>query len=112
MFQDSDKIPPVLLLARPGTVLTKVGAHLQRPGRRGGRGSNESFCDLKFEINPVFSFLSGYDGRSGRGYNFDQSENGISGYDPLEKDMRGVFMARGPGRVTDGGRSIRIGHFN
>ena len=33
--------------------------------------------------------------RHGRRNSFEKM--GISGYDPEEKDMRGVFMARGPG---------------
>ena len=33
-------------------------------------------------------------------YNGGPSKPGISGYDPEEPDMRGVFMARGPGKLT------------
>ena len=29
----------------------------------------------------------------------EQTQQGISGYDPEEPDMRGVFMARGPGNL-------------
>ena len=31
----------------------------------------------------------------------EQTQQGISGYDPEELDMRGVFMARGPGTETE-----------
>ena len=31
----------------------------------------------------------------------EQTPQGISGYDPAEEDMRGVFMARGPGVFPD-----------
>ena len=31
----------------------------------------------------------------------EQTQLGISGYDPEEPDMRGVFMARGPGFQKD-----------
>jgi len=30
-------------------------------------------------------------------YEQPQPPKGLSGYDPEDKDMRGVFMARGPG---------------
>ena len=33
-------------------------------------------------------------------YDGGPSKPGISGYDPEEPDMRGVFMARGPGKLT------------
>ena len=33
-------------------------------------------------------------------YDVGPSKPGISGYDPEEPDMRGVFMARGPGKLT------------
>lgn len=38
------------------------------------------------------------------GYNpqrlIEQTKMGVAGYDPEEPDMRGIFMARGPGKLN------------
>ncbi len=69
------------MLAHNGTVLLRAGANLQRPlassssGRRAGTfGAHDTAARI-----------------------LEQTRLGISGYDPDEADMRGVFMARGPG---------------
>ena len=64
------------MLARNGTVILRAPSNLQRPG--------------------YFGSGYGYD----RNRLLEQTKQGISGYDPDEKDMRGVFMARGPAFVS------------
>ena len=31
----------------------------------------------------------------------EQTKMGLSGYDPKEPDMRGIFMAKGPGNLSN-----------
>lgn len=64
-----------MIVARPGTVLLKAGSNLQRPA------------------SSVRVF--GYE----RARLLDQAKMGISGYDPNYDDMKGVFMAKGPGKI-------------
>ena len=61
------------MLAERGTVILRAGNNLQKPG-------------VKQKSQ----------GTSAR-YEQPQPPKGLSGYDPEDKDMRGVFMARGPG---------------
>jgi hypothetical protein len=65
-----------LVLAERGTVILRAGNHIQKPG-------------LKQKSQ----------GTSAR-YEQPQPPKGVSGYDPEDKDMRGVFMARGPGKAA------------
>ena len=77
-WKDDANIPPILVLAHNRTVILSAPATVQRPGNYMSVG----------------------------GYSFDrsrlleQTKQGISGYDPEELDMRGVFMARGPAFVN------------
>ena len=71
--QEDRKVPGILVLAERGTVILRAGNHIQKPG-------------LKQKSQ----------GTSAR-YEQPQPPKGVSGYDPEDKDMRGVFMARGPG---------------
>ena len=41
----------------------------------------------------------------------EQMKFGLAGYDPEEPDMRGVFMARGPGKSLPGIETLETGHF-
>ena len=70
-WKDSKYCPPILVLAHPGTVIQRANGQHQRP--------------------PTVMPKS-YDEYEGKAKHF-----GVSGYDPEEPDMRGVFMARGPG---------------
>lgn len=71
--------PPILVVAHAGTVILRAGQNLQRPS-------------MQSRLYPGLQDVSHVDGRGGRG-----AEMGVSGYSPEEEDMRGVFMARGPG---------------
>ena len=75
-------IIPTLYLSnvhfQPGTVILRAGPQLQRPQWRQS------------------SWVTGLSQSDTRNL-IEQTQLGISGYDPEEQDMRGVFMARGPG---------------
>lgn len=75
-WRDNVNTPPILILARPGVILLRAGGNLQRPA----------------------SSLQLYGGGYDPARITEQTQQGVSGYDPEETDMRGVFMARGPGR--------------
>lgn len=70
-WKQSQYAPPILAVAQSGTVILKAQSPLQKPA------SGASIYDRVIE----------------------QAKMGISGYDPTMPDMRGVFMARGPGFV-------------
>jgi hypothetical protein len=76
-WKQSKYCPPILVLAKPGTVILKATSQHQRPA------------------SAMPSSYGDYDGSTG------YIKPGISGYDPQEPEMRGVFMARGPGNVPD-----------
>ena len=67
---------------QPGTVILRAGPQLQRPQWRQS------------------SWVTGLSQSDTRNL-LEQTQLGISGYDPEEADMRGVFMARGPGFQKD-----------
>ena len=72
-FQGNKNTPPILVMAKKGYVInpaTGTESNLQLPGTSSAMG------------------------RMGRQEIY---KRGISGYDPKDPDMRGVFMARGPG---------------
>ena len=83
--------PPVLVLAKVGTVILRAGARLQRPESDHVEMSGMSYYDTSRVL--------------------EMTQQGLSGYDPEEPDMRGVFMARGPGFKTGGQylSAIRVG---
>ena len=72
-WKQSKFAPPILVLAKPGTVILKASGQLQRP------------VSAKMQLYSYEALNGGM-------------QQGISGYDPAETDMRGVFMARGPGK--------------
>lgn len=76
-WKQSKYCPPILVLAHPGTVIMRASGQHQRP----------------VVSNGINNAADEYEGSS------LYLEPGISGYDPEEPDMRGVFMARGPGFV-------------
>ena len=73
-WKDSKYCPPILVLAHPGTVIQRASGQHQRP---------PTVMPKSYDV---------YEGKS--------RHSGISGYDPEEPEMRGVFMARGPGNFT------------
>ncbi len=78
-MQNNFNTPPILVVAHNGTVLLRAGVGLQRPRsstrfRPGAHGAYDTVVRV-----------------------MEQTRQGMSGYDPEEEDMRGVFMARGPG---------------
>ena len=72
-WKDSKYCPPILVLAHPGVVIQRASGQHQRPPTVMPKSYDE------------------YEGKS--------RHSGISGYDPEEPEMRGVFMARGPGTL-------------
>ena len=78
-LQNNFNTPPILVVAHNGTVLLRAGVGLQRPrsGTRFRPGAHGAY-DTVVRV-------------------MEQTRQGMSGYDPEEEDMRGVFMARGPG---------------
>ena len=86
-FQNDYNTPPILVLAHNGTVLLRAGSDLQRPG---------SSSHL---MNPFGGGSYGGGSHDAAAGLYEQTRQGISGYDPEEEDMRGVFMAMGPGEL-------------
>ena len=76
-WKNDPNIPPILVLARPGTVILRAPSNLQRPG-------DYISSSYSYDASRVL----------------EQTRQGISGYDPDTEDMRGVFMARGPAFVA------------
>lgn len=74
-WKSDSNTPPILVLATNGTVILRAPSNLQRPGK-------------------VSSWQGDLAGLR------ERTKQGISGYDPEERDMRGVFMARGPAFVS------------
>ena len=77
-YKHNKNSPPILVLAEPGTIILSSGRDVQRPSYN--RGSSQGY-----------------------GYNspqrlVEQIKMGLSGYDPREPDMRGIFLAKGPGK--------------
>ena len=77
-YKHSKNCPPILVLAEPGTIILPSGQDVQRPSYN--QGSTQGY-----------------------GYNspeplVEQIKMGLSGYDPREPDMRGIFLAKGPGK--------------
>lgn len=72
-WKQSKYCPPILVLASPGTVIQKATGQHQRP----------QLTSMEYYDEYYGGPLPG--------------KPGISGYDPQEMDMRGIFMARGPG---------------
>ena len=63
-------------MAQPGTVLLRAGGNLQRPASRARVNGG------MYEATRILQ---------------EQMKQGIAGYPPENEDMRGVFMAMGPG---------------
>ncbi len=73
--------PPILVLADVGTVILRSGPQLQKPVEGSRQSRMNSPGVSRTDADRLDEMLT----------------RGLSGYDPEEPDMRGVFMARGPG---------------
>lgn len=70
----------MLVLAEPGTVLLSSQQRVQRPSYQ--------HCTTSAHQYKGFQRL------------VEQTKWGLSGYDPEHEDMRGIFLARGPGECS------------
>uniref|UniRef100_A0A0K2TR93 Ectonucleotide pyrophosphatase/phosphodiesterase family member 6like [Oryzias latipes] n=1 Tax=Lepeophtheirus salmonis TaxID=72036 RepID=A0A0K2TR93_LEPSM len=77
-WKESPQTPPILVLAHPGTIILRSQGHLQWP-----RNKHTGYST--FDPSRIY----------------EQTRQGMAGYDPEEPDMRGVFMAKGPDFVVD-----------
>ena len=68
-YKNNKNSPPILVLAEPGTIIIPSAENIQRPS---------------------------YDGHSSQMLR-RETKVGFTGYDPKEPDMRGIFIAKGPG---------------
>jgi len=75
-YKHNKNAPPILVLAQPGTIILSSGMDKQRPSFN--RGSTQSY-----RYNTPQQLV-------------EQTKRGLSGYDPAERDMRGIFLAKGP----------------
>ena len=76
-YKHNKNSPPILVIAEPGTIILSSAGPKQRPSyNRGGR-KNQRYHSPQSLV--------------------EQTKWGLSGYDPKEPDMRGIFLAKGPG---------------
>ena len=85
-YKLSKNSPPILVLARPANIILSSPPEVQRPvagqcrkGQGHGRRQSQHGGFLRL---------------------MEQTRMGLAGYDPDEDDMRGIFMAKGPGMFT------------
>jgi len=75
-YKHNKNSPPILVIAEPGTIILSSAGPKQRPSyNRGGR-KNQRYHSPQSLV--------------------EQTKWGLSGYDPKEPDMRGIFLAKGP----------------
>ena len=85
-YSDSRNSPPILVLAEPQTIILSNPTYLQRPAQ-GQCWDNHRAHQARRRFPP--------DMDSSR--LMDQTRMGLAGYSPYEGDMRGIFLAQGPG---------------
>ena len=85
-YKNSKNTPPILVLAKPQNIILLSPPEYQKPD--GGRCSGNGRSPLKRQSHyrSVHRVM-------------DQMRKGLAGYDPDEEDMRGIFMAKGPGKI-------------
>ena len=85
-YKNSKNTPPILVLAKPQNIILLSPPEFQKPD--GGRCSGNGRSPLKRQSHyrSVHRVM-------------DQMRKGLAGYDPDEEDMRGIFMAKGPGKI-------------
>ena len=76
-YKHNKNSPPILVLAEPGTIILSSGRDVQRPSYNRGSGKGHGYSSPQSLV--------------------EQTKMGLSGYDPREEDMRGIFLAKGPG---------------
>ena len=85
-YSDSRNSPPILVLADPLTILLSNPTYLQRPSQ-GQCWDSHRAQQARRRFPP--------DMDSNR--LMEQTRMGLAGYSPYEEDMRGIFLAQGPG---------------
>ena len=76
-YKNNKNSPPILVLAEPGTIILSSRRGVQKPAQRVTKGHG---------YNSPQSLI-------------EQTKMGLSGYDPKEPDMRGIFLVKGPGKI-------------
>ena len=76
-YKHNKNSPPILVMAEPGTIILSSGRNVQRPSYNRGGGKGHGYSSPQSLV--------------------EQTKMGLSGYDPKEPDMRGIFLAKGPG---------------
>lgn len=75
-YKHNKNSPPILVMAEPGTIILSSGRNVQRPSYNRGAGKGHGYSSPQSLV--------------------EQTKMGLSGYDPKEPDMRGIFLAKGP----------------
>ena len=68
-YKNNKNSPPILIISHPGTIIMPSPGYKQRP----------------------------YNNNNGSQNLVKLTSSAFSGYDPEEEDMRGIFLAKGPG---------------
>ena len=106
-YKLSKNSPPILVLAQPKTIILSSSRDVQRPVPPG----ETDFILLqeyhKFTVSGQCKEKQRRKNHHGRRQShyrglsrlFEQTRMGMSGYDPDHDDMKGIFMAKGPGNA-------------
>ena len=88
-YRESRNSPPILVLAEPQTIILSNPIAIQRPSQGNCWDSRRGHqARRRFPPDMDSSRL------------MDQTRMGLAGYSPYEGDMRGIFLAQGPGRLV------------
>ena len=88
-YSQSRNSPPILVLAEPRTIILSNPTYLQRPSQGHCWDNHRAHqARRRFPADMDSNRL------------MDQTRMGLAGYSPYEGDMRGIFLAQGPGRQS------------
>ena len=86
-YSHSRNSPPILVLAEPQTIILSNPTYLQRPSQGNCWDTHRAHqARRRFPQDMDSNRL------------IDQTRMGLAGYSPYEGDMRGIFLAQGPGQ--------------
>ena len=86
-YRHSRNSPPILVLASPQTIILSNPTDVQRPSQghcQEGHRTHQARRRLPADIDSLRLM--------------EQVRMGLAGYSPEQHDMRGIFMAQGPGQ--------------
>ena len=96
-YRESRTSPPILVLAEPQTIILSNPIIIQRPSQGNCWDSRRGHqARRRFPPDMDSSRL------------MDQTRMGLAGYSPYEGDMRGIFLAQGPGRLVFPSRALSV----